>query len=104
MSRWVTACAIDDVDDEDVIRFDHDGRIYAIYKSPQGEFFATNGVCTHEHAYLSDGLVMGEIIECPKHNGRFNYKTGEAKSAPACVNLATFAVKIEGGDVLVEVE
>ena len=104
MGRWVTACAIDDVDEEDVIRFDHDGRAYAIYKSPQGEFFATNGVCTHEHAFLSDGLVMGDIIECPKHNGRFNYRTGEAKSAPACVNLATFPVRVEGGDVLVEVE
>jgi Rieske [2Fe-2S] domain protein, MocE subfamily len=104
MGRWVIACAIDDVDEEDVIRFDHDGRAYAIYKSPQGEFFATNGVCTHEHAFLSDGLVMGDIIECPKHNGRFNYRTGEAKSAPACVNLATFPVRVEGGDVLVEVE
>ena len=25
---------------------------------------------------------MGDIIECPKHNGRFNYKTGQAKGAP----------------------
>jgi 3-phenylpropionate/trans-cinnamate dioxygenase ferredoxin subunit len=103
MSRWVTACAIDDVDEEDVIRFDHEGKVYAIYRSPEGEFFATIGVCTHEHAYLCDGLVMGDIIECPKHNGRFNYKTGAARSAPACVDLATFPVRVEGEDVLVEV-
>ena len=45
--------------------------------------------------HLADGLVMDDIIECPKHNGRFNYKTGEAKGAPVCVNLKTYPVKVE---------
>ena len=40
---------------------------------------------------------MDNIIECPKHNGRFDYKTGEAKGAPVCVNLKTYPVKVEGG-------
>jgi 3-phenylpropionate/trans-cinnamate dioxygenase ferredoxin subunit len=103
MSEWVQACATDDIDDEDLIRFDHGGRVYAIYKSPEGEFFATAGICTHEHAFLTDGLVMGDIIECPKHNGRFNYKTGAAKGAPVCVNLITHPVKVEGDAVYVNV-
>jgi 3-phenylpropionate/trans-cinnamate dioxygenase ferredoxin subunit len=103
MTQWIQVCTVDGIDDEDLIRFDHGGRVFAIYKSPEGEFFATNGVCTHEHAVLSDGLVMGDIIECPKHNGRFNYKTGAAKGAPVCVNLATFPVKVEGEAVFVDV-
>jgi MocE subfamily Rieske [2Fe-2S] domain protein len=65
--------------------------------------FATDGICTHEHAYLSDGLVMDDIIECPKHNGRFDYKTGEAKGAPVCVDLKTYQVKVEDGKVLIDV-
>ena len=60
--------------------------------------FATDGLCTHEQFHLADGLVMDDIIECPKHNGRFNYKTGEAKGAPVCVNLRTYPVKVEGGE------
>jgi 3-phenylpropionate/trans-cinnamate dioxygenase ferredoxin subunit len=100
---WIQACATDDIDDEDLIRFDHAGRVFAIYKSPDGAFYATDGVCTHEHAFLADGLVMDDIIECPKHNGRFNYKTGEAKGAPACVNLQTYPVKVESGAVFIEV-
>jgi 3-phenylpropionate/trans-cinnamate dioxygenase ferredoxin subunit len=100
---WIQACATDDIDEEDLVRFDHGGRVFAIYKSPDGAFFATDGVCTHEHAYLADGLVMDDIIECPKHNGRFNYKTGEAKGAPACVNLQTYPVKVEGDAVFIEV-
>ena len=101
---WVEACAVDDVDEEDVIRFDHAGRVFAIYRSPGNEYFATDGICTHEHALLADGLVMDEIIECPKHNGRFNYKTGEARGAPVCVNLKTYPVKIVDGKVMIEID
>jgi len=100
---WLEACAVDDVDEEDVIRFDHDGEVYAIYRSPDDTFHATAGVCTHEHAVLADGLVMGDVIECPKHNGRFNYKTGEAKRAPVCVNLRTYPVRVEDDRVYVKV-
>jgi 3-phenylpropionate/trans-cinnamate dioxygenase ferredoxin subunit len=100
---WIEACATDDIEDEDLIRFDHGGRVFAIYRSPEGEFFATDGICTHEHAFLADGLVMDDVIECPKHNGRFNYKTGQAKGAPACVNLQTYPVKVEDGAVFIEV-
>jgi 3-phenylpropionate/trans-cinnamate dioxygenase ferredoxin subunit len=103
MAEWVEACAVDDVDEEDVIRFDHGGRTFAIYRSPDDDFFATDGYCTHEKAHLADGLVMDDIIECPKHNGRFNYKTGQAKGAPVCVNLKTYPVKVEAGKVMIDI-
>lgn len=101
---WIKACSVDDVDEEDVIRFDHGGRTFAIYRSPEGEFFATDGLCTHEKIHLADGLVMDEIIECPKHNGRFNYRTGQAKGAPVCIDLKTYPVKVEAGNVFIAVE
>jgi 3-phenylpropionate/trans-cinnamate dioxygenase ferredoxin subunit len=101
--QWIEACAADDIDAEDVIRFDHGGHVYAIYRSPADEFFATDGLCTHEQVCLADGLVMDEIIECPKHNGRFNYRTGEAKGAPVCVNLTTYPVKVEQGTVFIQI-
>ena len=102
MSAWIDACAMDDIDAEDVIRFDHGGRTYAIYRSPDDMFFATDGLCTHEKVHLADGLVMDDIIECPKHNGRFNYKTGEAKGAPVCINLKTYPVKREDGAIFID--
>jgi len=97
---WVTACDVDDIEEEDVIRFDHDGRTFAIYRSPEDTFHATDGLCTHEQAHLADGLVMGEEIECPKHNGRFDYKTGEVKRRPACVDIRTHPVRVHDGKVL----
>jgi 3-phenylpropionate/trans-cinnamate dioxygenase ferredoxin component len=102
MSQWIEACAASDIEKEDVIRFDHDGRTFAIYRSPDDQYYATDGWCTHEQAHLSEGLVMDHIIECPKHNGRFDYRTGAAKGAPVCVNLKTYPVKVEAGKVFIE--
>lgn len=101
MTDWIEACASDAIEDEEVLRFDHGGRTFAIYRSPEGDYFATDGLCTHEKIHLADGFVMDDIIECPKHNGRFNYKTGEARGAPVCVNLGTYPVKVEGGRVFI---
>ena len=100
---WIDACATDDIDPEDLIRWDLGSRTFAIYRSPDGDFFATAGLCTHENVHLCDGLVMGHLVECPKHNGQFDYRTGAAKRAPVCVDLQTFPVRVEGGRVYIEV-
>jgi 3-phenylpropionate/trans-cinnamate dioxygenase ferredoxin subunit len=101
MTQWIEACAVGDIEAEDVMRFDHEGRSFAIYRSPDDRYYATDGLCTHEKVHLADGLVMDHIIECPKHNGRFDYRTGAAKGAPVCVNLGTYPVRIEDGKVMI---
>lgn len=102
MSQWVRACACEDIDEEDLIRWDHGGKVYAIYNTEKG-FFATAGMCTHEEQPLDDGLVTDMVIECPLHGGRFDIATGKALSAPVCVDLVTYPVRIEDGDVFVAV-
>jgi len=101
--NWIEVCAADDIDEEDVIRFDALGRTFAIYRSADNDFFATDGLCSHEKVHLADGLVMDEVIECPKHNGRFNYKTGKALGAPVCIDLNTWPVKVENGSVFIAI-
>src|SRR3954470_3753288 len=100
---WVEACRADDIEPEDVRQFDHGSRIYAIYRTRDDRYYATDGHSTHARVPLAGGLVMDHIIECPKHNGRFDFTTGEAQGAPACINLQTFAVKVEQGRVLLRI-
>jgi len=100
---WIDACATTDIDAEDLIRFDHGGATYAIYHGVDGKFYATAGKCSHEDVHLCDGLVMDFTVECPKHNGQFDYRTGAAKRLPACVDLRTYPVKVERDRVLIEV-
>jgi 3-phenylpropionate/trans-cinnamate dioxygenase ferredoxin component len=99
MTDWIDVCAVDEIDEEDVMRFDHGGATYAIFRAPDGAFFATDGLCTHEKVHLADGLVMDHTIECPKHNGRFDYRNGAALRAPVCVNLRCHPVRVSGDRV-----
>ena len=101
MSQWIDACATDDIDEEDLIKWEYGGHIYAIYNTEKG-FFASDGMCTHEEQSLEEGLVIDCVIECPLHGGRFDICTGKALSAPCTVNLVTYPVKVEGGRVFVE--
>ena len=102
MADWVHACACDDIDDEDLIRWDHEGRTYAIYKAADG-FYCTDGLCTHEDEHLEAGLLTGHVIECPLHQGRFDIRTGEVVSAPPYIDLNTYPVKTENAQVYVKV-
>jgi len=102
MSTWIRACRADDIETEDVISVTLNSRIYAIYRSPEDDFFATDGLCTHEKVHLADGLVMGHVIECPKHNGRFDYRSGAGLCAPITERLRTYPAKVEHDDVLID--
>lgn len=102
-AQWVVVCATDEIDLEGVVRFDYDGRTFAIYRSPQNMYYATDGLCTHEEVHLAGGFVIDDIIECPKHNGRFDYRTGEAQGAPVCENLSVYPVKVDAGRVLIRI-
>lgn len=101
---WIKACAVDEIDVEDVVRFDHGDRTFALYRNAKGDCFATDGYCTHEKVHLADGLVMGNLIECPKHNGRLDFTTGEAKRAPICDAIKTYPVKIDAGILFIKVD
>ncbi len=101
---WIEACRVDDIEPEDVIRFDYEAETYAIYRDGAGMFYATAGLCTHERAHLADGLVSGDLIECPKHNGRFDYRTGKATRVPVSVDLRTYDVRVDGGRVLINID
>lgn len=101
MTEWVRVCGTEDIDEEDVIRWDHGDRSFAVYRTERG-YFATDGYCTHEAQHLGDGLVMGTVIECPLHQGRFDIPSGRALTPPVCVDLKTYPVKVEDGGVFVQ--
>ena len=99
---WHLVGPADDIDEEDVIRFDMGARTFAVYNTGRG-YYATDGHCTHEEAHLADGLVIDDIIECPLHQGRFHIPSGRAKSAPVCVDLRSYPVKVEDGRIYIQV-
>ncbi|MBI04924.1 MAG: Rieske family ferredoxin [Pelagibacteraceae bacterium] len=103
MSKWIYVCEKDEVDFEDLKRFDYENKTYCIYNIKEG-FFATDGYCTHEEVHLEDGLVIDNEIECPMHQGIFDIKTGKVIQDPPCEDLKTYSVKIEDNKVYIEID
>jgi 3-phenylpropionate/trans-cinnamate dioxygenase ferredoxin component len=102
MGEWVAACRVDDVGRGEAVPFVHDGEVYTVYRSHQGEYYVTDGYCTHGQQLLCDGMMVGPLIECPLHGGWFDYTTGRALGPPVMIDLATYPTKVDGGTVFIE--
>jgi MocE subfamily Rieske [2Fe-2S] domain protein len=100
---WVEACRAADLGLADVVRFDHGKKTYALYRTHDGELYATDGLCTHGNVHLSKGLVKGNLIECSKHNGRFNLIDGSPARVPVCRGLATYPIAERNGRIFINV-
>ena len=99
---WLEVCERGSLENEDVLRFDHEQKTYALYRGADGKFYATDGLCTHGNAHLADGLVKGTIIECAKHNGRYDFRDGSPQRLPVCIGLKTYPVREDDGKILVD--
>ncbi len=101
--EWHLVASTDDIEEEDVLGVNVEGTAVAVY-NVKGEFYATENVCTHAFAFLSEGIVIDDIIECPVHQGRFHIPTGKPKGAPVSVALDTYATKAENGKIYVRLK
>lgn len=68
-----------------------------------GAVYATNDVCSHAYARLSDGHVEDFEVICPLHGGSYDVRTGQALSEPCTEPIAVFDCRVEGDAVLVKV-
>ena len=99
--EWYQVCAADDIDEEDVMGFEYNGKYYAIYRLLGDIFYASDGLCTHEQVKLADGFVFDGCIQCPRHNATFDVKTGKAETPPATEDLRSYRAEKRGDKVFV---
>jgi Na+-transporting NADH:ubiquinone oxidoreductase subunit F len=99
---WIEVCDSHLLLTEDALRFEHENHTYAVYRSFDGKCYATDGICTHGNAHLADGFVKGYLIECAKHNGRFDIRDGSPQRQPVCVGLKTYSVREEHGKLFLD--
>lgn len=99
---WVRVAAKADVAEGKALGVKISGREVAIYHLPGGEFCATDNICSHEFALLTEGWLENGCIECPLHAAQFDVRTGKALSAPADEDLKVYQLKVEGDDLMVK--
>lgn len=98
---WHKAAAVTDFDTRDVIGKDVNGVEVALYKLDDG-YYATNNICTHQRAFMSDGYVENGCVECPLHQAIFDIKTGAVLEGPTKLPLATYPVKVDGDSIFID--
>jgi naphthalene 1,2-dioxygenase ferredoxin component len=100
---WTRAATRSDLAENEVIGVEVAGRPIALY-DVDGAVFATDNICTHAYARLSDGWLDGELIECPLHAARFDVRTGKVLDPPATVDLKTYPVRMVEDEIEVKLD
>ncbi len=103
MSDWVDVAPQNEFAPGEWRSLDVDGARLAVF-NVGGNYRAIEDVCTHDGGILTGGSVEGDEVVCPRHGARFSLLTGAVLCAPAYEDVATFAVRVEGGIVQVRDE
>ncbi|MGO3889944.1 MAG: non-heme iron oxygenase ferredoxin subunit [Paenalcaligenes sp.] len=77
------------------LRVEYEGAAVCLYLLEDGSVHASQDLCTHGNASLSEGYIENGAIECPLHQGTFDILTGEALTAPCKLPLRVYHVKVE---------
>lgn len=102
MGNCTKVAIVDDVPPGQGLRVTVDDKSVAIF-NVDGEFYAIDEWCPHEHGPLSNGWVFGHVVMCPFHTAEFDLRTGEVLSLPATRGVRTYRVRRVGDDLEVEV-
>jgi 3-phenylpropionate/trans-cinnamate dioxygenase ferredoxin subunit len=104
---WTKVCNTSSLKDGDLIGFNYDdGNKKLLIAKINGKLYATDGICTHAYAELSNGFLNEEdkTVICPLHLSAFDLQSGVPRNAPAEVPLKTYQVKEEADGVYVLLE
>lgn len=99
---WIKVCLLDVFPENSIRRFDYLEKSFAIYRMERDVFHATDGFCNHGNSHLSEGMIVDEMVECAKHNGRFCLKNGDPCRNPVKKAIGIYPLKIMSGMLLMK--
>ena len=100
--RRVDLGAVTDVSVGQVRRVDLGEDTYALYRLGIDDVVLSDGLCTHGQAHLAEGHILDCTIECPKHNGRFDLRTGEPVRKPVKEPLHVYPCEVVDGRIVAD--
>ncbi|GAA3986893.1 non-heme iron oxygenase ferredoxin subunit [Thermobifida alba] len=106
MSRegtYTRVCSLGDLPEEGALSVEVGDTPVAVVRS-EGQVYAISDICSHAEVNLSEGEVEDGSIECWLHGSCFDLRTGKPLNPPATQAVPTYAVKIDGDDVLVSLD
>jgi 3-phenylpropionate/trans-cinnamate dioxygenase ferredoxin component len=82
-----------------------DGRKIGVFHCADGELVAIEDRCSHDDGPLAEGEFDATActVECPRHGSLFDLRSGRPRTLPAYQPVETFEVRVEDGEVKLEV-
>ena len=102
MGEFVRVGSASELSDGDLAAYEVGGRYVAVAREGD-DYRAFDDVCTHRACSLSEGELDGATIVCPCHAGEFDVHTGEVIGGPPPEPVRTYAVRLSGDDLEIEV-
>lgn len=99
--KLVALCATTEIAEDEPRQVERDGMTYAVFQRGD-EYFVTADQCTHGPGYLSEGAVIGDEIECPFHQGRFDLRTGQPTLPPCFEPVRVWTVHVVDGEIRID--
>jgi len=103
MAQWVRLCGVAEAPKEGAVCEQRAGEFDICLARIDGELKALDNWCPHRRGPLGQGWIEGKAVVCPWHSWTFDLTTGLAEY-PEGEKVVAFPVKVEGADVLVDVE
>lgn len=103
MGDFIRVAGVNDIAPGEMLVVEVGGEEVAI-GNVGGEFFAISNTCTHRGGPLGEGILTGDVVECPFHAGQFNVRTGQVVAAPPSEPVRTYRVRVDGDEITVSVE
>ncbi|MGH7270357.1 MAG: nitrite reductase small subunit NirD, partial [Polyangiaceae bacterium] len=104
---WVRVAAVSEVPEDGGVAIHYGQTQLALFRlASRGEWYATQNLCPHKREMVLARGIVGDHsgapkVACPLHKKSFDLKSGACLSGDA-LEIATFPVRVDGGDVFVE--
>jgi 3-phenylpropionate/trans-cinnamate dioxygenase ferredoxin subunit len=101
----ITVCRAEDLGEGEMRLIEaDDGRKIGVFRCQNGELRAIEDRCSHDDGPLAEGEFDAGActVECPRHGSLFDLETGRPKTLPAYQPVETFEVRVEDGEVRLE--
>jgi nitrite reductase/ring-hydroxylating ferredoxin subunit len=98
--QWHDLAAVDDVLSGEMTAREVNGLHVALY-NVGGTLFATDNICPHGEALLTDGYLDDTVVECPLHGAQFDICNGMLLCGPAEADLRSYSIRVTDGRIQV---
>jgi nitrite reductase/ring-hydroxylating ferredoxin subunit/uncharacterized membrane protein len=99
---FVTVARADGLANHETLRVACDGHVMTIVNLDD-QFYAFQEFCTHRFGPLSEGHFQDHQVMCPWHGSCFDVRTGKVTQGPAKVDLKTYQVTVQNGQLAIRV-